>query len=378
MLWRQRKDLRESKELFRTVFDNSPVAITVADKDEKVIAWNPFAETMLDMKKEDLFNKPLPELYPPKEWRRIRAFEIRKKGMLADLEIQVYKKDGTIIDVNMSVSVLKDFNGNVTGSIGIMRDITQQKKDERRIKDSENKIRILLDNSPVAITLSDETERIISWNKYTEQLLGKSKDELWMQPVSSLYPAEEWKRIRAENIRKKGSKIYFETKALKKDGTIIDISLSVNVLKDSEGNIIGSVGILQDITEQKMDQEGFIKAKYSAEEANKSKTLFLANMSHEVRTPMNTIIGTLDLVLDSPLNDEQKENILTAKDAADNLLSLINDILDLSRVEAGKINLEMIEVNLPNIIQSVCKGLSLLAKKRDLDLAWEVDPRKTR
>ena len=116
-------------------------------------------------------------------------------------------------------------------------------------------------------------------------------------------------------------------------------------VKDEKGNVIGSVGMLQDITESKRAHEMVLQAKLAAEEANTAKSVFLAKMSHEVRTPMNAIIGMIDLTLDTPLNDEQRENLEVAKDAADNLLSLINDILDLSRAQAGKVVIEDIEIN---------------------------------
>ncbi len=370
---RVEKELIESKELFRVVFDNSAAAITVTDKDERIIAWNPFAEKMLEMNQEDLFNKPVKELYPPQEWRRLRSFRVRRKGMLSDIETQIYKKDRRLLDVHMSLSVVKDQEGKITGAIGIMRDITTQKIAERKIKESENKIRIILDNSAAAITLTDENERIVSWNSYTEHLLGFKRKDLYMKPVNTLYPDEEWAKIRAENIRKTGSKHHLETKIIHKTGRIIDIDLSINVLKDSNDRIVGSVGIMQDITEQKKVQQMLLQAKLAAEEANSAKSLFLANMSHEVRTPMSTILGMIDLTLDTRLDDEQKDNLKVAKDAADNLLGLLNDILDLSRVEAGKINLESIELNLSNVVKSVCKGLSVLARNKDLDLLWNVD-----
>lgn len=372
---RAEKDLAESKELFRMVFANSAVAIIVTDKNEKVMAWNPYAEKMLHMTKGDLFNKAFKDLFPAKEWARIRTFSSGATRIIADVETQIFDIDKHAIDVNMSMSTIKDLEGNVTGAIFIVRDIAKQKDAERKIKESENTIRIILDNSPAAITFADQNERIVSWNKFTEELLGRNKDDLHLKPVSSLYPENEWKKIISENIRKKGSQHHFETKIVRKDGKVVDVELSVNVLRDAGENLIGSVGIMQDITERKQMQEILLKAKQAAEKANQSKSMFLANMSHEVRTPMNTIMGMLDLTLDTPLNDEQKDNLKTAKDAADNLLSLLNDILDLSRVEAGKLNLETIELNLEGIIKSVCKGLSVLASKKNLEITWSLDPK---
>jgi PAS domain S-box-containing protein len=367
------KESLQSKELFKTVFNNTAAAITVADKDEKIVAWNPFTEKLLGMGQQELFNKPVEAMYPKKEWRKMRALRVRQKGILSDIETKMYKGDGALIDVSISLSILKDPAGSIMGSIGIIHDITSQKEAERRIRESESKIRIILDNSAAGITLTDEEDRIVSWNKYMEDLLGMKRKDLYLKHVSMLYPKNEWDRIRRSNIKQMGSLHHFETKARRKSGELIDVDLSINVLSDAQNNIIGSVGIIQDITKQKRIQEMLIQAKLAAEEANSAKSLFLANMSHEVRTPMNTIMGMIDLTLDTGLDGEPRENLFVAKEAAVNLLSLLNDILDLSRVEAGKINLEKIEFHLHNVIKSVIKGMSVLASEKDLKLELEID-----
>lgn len=366
------KELRSSKEMFKTLFDNTAAAITVTDADERIVAWNPFAEKMLGLTRAELFNKPVHELYQEDQWRKMRNLKMRKKGLLSGIETKLVTCTGTVLDVNVSISVLKDVNGAKQGTIGIMYDITAQKEAERRLRESENTVRVILDNSAAAITLIDSQERIVSWNKYTEELLGMKDKDLRLKPVSRLYPEEEWKKIRSENIRETGSKHHMETRVIKKNGEVIAVDLSINVLRDSQKNIIGSVGIMQDITQQKHTLEMLLQAKMVAEEANSAKSLFLANMSHEVRTPMNAIIGMLDLTLDMDLNEEQRDNLGVAKDAADNLLGLLNDILDLSRVEAGKISLENIEFHLPNVVHSVCKGLSVMARKKDLEIMVEI------
>lgn len=369
------KDLKDSKEIFQTVFNNSAVAILVVAQDDRVTAWNPFVQDMLGMDKIDLFNKPASELFTSSEWSRVQAQGVKDHGKVLESETQVYRKDGSVLDVGLSLSVIKDSEQRPLGFIAILRDMTRQKIAERKIRESEAKIRIILDHSAAAITLTDEQERIISWNRFTEDMLGMSKDDLYLKHISVLYPEEEWKKIRAEGIRKTGQRHHFETRALKKDGTVIDVDLSVNVLKDSNDGIVGSVGIMQDITEQKRVQQMLVKAKIAAEEANNSKSLFLANMSHEVRTPMNTILGLVDLTLDTQLTPEQRENLSIIKNAGDILLSLLNDILDLSRVEAGKIQLENIELNLSHIIPSICRGLEVLAKNKKLELVRDLDPK---
>jgi len=368
------KSLIESKQLFKIVFENSPSAITVADSSERIVAWNPLVEKMLGMTKADLFNQPISFLYPPKEWKRIRSLNIRHKGMLSNITTKVLRKDGALLDVSASISVLKDSDGKVIGSIGILYDVTREKQAEYQMRESENKLRIILDNSAAAITMTDEKEQIVSWNSFTEQLLGMTSEDLHLRPVSTLYPADEWKIIRSLNIRQSGFKHHMESKVIRKDGTILDVDLSVNILKDDRGKIIGSVGMLQDITERKRSDELILQAKLAAEEANNAKSVFLAKMSHEVRTPMNAIIGMIDLTLDTSLTEEQIDNLKVAKDAADNLLSLINDILDLSRAQAGKVVIEEIEINVQDIVKNVCKGLMILARNKGVDVVWCIDP----
>jgi len=367
------KDLIESKGLFQTVFNNTAAAITVTDKYEKIVAWNPFAEKMLGMDQEDLFNKPVEELYPPSEWKRLRSLNVRKKGVLSDIEAKIKKKDGDVLDVSVSISILKDLDGNIMGSIGIMNDITNLKVATRKVQESEAKVRAVLDNTAAAIIQVDSEERIVSWNKFTEKMLGAKKKDLFMRKVSSLYPRKEWQKIRSEKIRDKGAGYHIESKIIKQNGDIIDVDLSINILKDSNDKITGSVGIMQDITQRKKFQEMLVSAKLAAEQANSAKSMFLANMSHEVRTPMNAIMGMLDLTLDTELSEEQKDNLVVAKESADNLLGLINDILDLSKVEAGKISLENIEFHLHNIVRNVVKGLSVIAKDKNLKLEVDIE-----
>jgi len=367
------QQLIESKQLFNFVFEHSPAAIAITDIHGCIVSWNSLVEKMLGMTRADLFNKPISFLFLKEEWKRIRSLNIRKRGKLSNVTTKILCKDGSLLDVRLSLAALKDSKGKVIGSIGILCDISREQLALHQMHESENKLRIILDNSAAAITMTDEKERIVSWNSFAEKLFGMQPEDLHLRPISSLYTPEEWVKIRSLNIRQSGFKHHMETKAVRKDGSIIDVDLSVNILKDDQGRITGSVGMLQDITERKRSEELILQAKLAAEEANNAKSVFLAKMSHEVRTPMNAIIGMIDLTLDTTLNDEQKDNLKVAKDAADNLLSLINDILDLSRAQAGKVVVEEIEINVPDIIKNVCKGLMILARNKGVDVVWTID-----
>lgn len=247
-------ELTTLEERFQIIFENYAVAITLADDKEQIISWNKYAEELLNMDEKDLFMKSVESLYPPSEWKKIRSENIRQKGMRYKLETKMIRKNQDLLDVEISLCVLKGAEGKTVGSIGIIRDITRLKNVEKKLIESEEKYRTIFENSAVAITLTDENENIISWNKYAENLLGLKDEDLFMRPVESLYPPEEWKKIRSENIRQKGMQHHLETKIIMSNNELIDVDISLSVLKNHEGEVIGSIGVIKDITEEKKIQ----------------------------------------------------------------------------------------------------------------------------
>lgn len=236
---------------YRTIFENFTVAITLADEKERIVSWNKYAEELLNMNEKDLFLRNVKTLYPEKEWKEIREKNIRQKGMKHKMQTRMIRKNKEPLDIELSLCVLKGVHGKTVGSIGIIKDITQLKNYEKRLIETEEKYKTIFENSAVAIMLLDEKERIISWNKYTESLLGYNDKDLNLRTVETLYPSEEWKKIRSENIRKKGMQHHLETKIWTKKDKLIDVDISISVLKNHEGKIIGSIGILRDISEKK-------------------------------------------------------------------------------------------------------------------------------
>lgn len=244
-------DLVSPQEKFETIFENYSVAITLADNEERIVSWNKYTEELLNMRESDLFMKPVRSLYPPEEWQKIRQENVRQKGIRYRMETKMLRKNNPPFDVDLSICILKGCHGEIVGSVAIITDITELKKTEKELKESEKKYRTIFDNSAVAITMTDDKERIISWNKYAETLLGMNKDDLYRRPVQHLYPVSEWEKIRSQNIRQKGMQHHIETKIQKKNKEQIDVSISLSVLKNHEDKVVGSIGVIKDISDQK-------------------------------------------------------------------------------------------------------------------------------
>ena len=244
-------ELVSAQEKYETIFENYSVAITLADTEERIVSWNKYTEELLNMQENDLFMKPVSSLYPPDEWQKIRKENIRQKGIRYRIETKMFRKNVGPFDVDISLCILKGFKGEIVGSVAIIADITELKKTEKELKESEKKYRTIFDNSAVAITLTDENEKIISWNKYAETLLGMNKDDLYLRPVQDLYPVAEWQKIRSQDVRQKGMQHHLETKIIRKNNDSIDVDLSLSVLKNHEDKIVGSIGVIKDITDQK-------------------------------------------------------------------------------------------------------------------------------
>ncbi|MCM8775781.1 MAG: PAS domain S-box protein, partial [Candidatus Omnitrophica bacterium] len=350
-------EARMTQEKYRTIFENSAVAITVTNAEEKIVSWNKFAEDLLGMTPEDLYLKPVSSLYPAEDWRKIRSYNIRKKGIEPHVETQVVKKSGAVIDVELSVTVLKNTQGQILGSIGIMKDITRRKMAERALRSAEERYRTIFDNSAAAITVTDANERIVSWNKFAERFLGMGQEDLYLLPVSSLYPPEEWAKIRKLNVRKKGMQHRFETKIIKKDGTMVDADISISVLKDLDGSIIGSIGIIKDITERKA--------------LDKMKDQFVSLVSHELRTPIFVIQEGIAQLLDGivgEISDDQRKILSTALINTKRIARIVNDLLDISKIEAGRLALEREFADLMELVRGVVQGFQVRAQKKGLAL----------
>jgi len=252
-------------------------------------------------------------------------------------------------------------------------DEEKQQAEEARRK-SEERFRKLFEQSNDAIFIH-QAGRIIDVNHRACEMLGYSKEQFLTMEIADLYPDEGYtessKKINAPEGLNSIESILFETRFRKADGTVVDVEISSGII-DREKKIIQ--GIARDITERKRTEAELQKAKEEAETANRTKTEFLASMSHEIRTPMNAIIGMADLLMETQLTPEQHQYVQVFQSAGENLLIIINDIIDISKVEAGHVQLETIDFDLTDIIENICDVMSVRAHEKGLELVYSAMP----
>ena len=227
----------------------------------------------------------------------------------------------------------------------------------------------IVESSDDAIFAMSLSGTVLSWNSGAEEMYGYSAAEIVGKPASLLCPADRVPEI-AQNLErlKRGERIrHFETVRVTKDGRHIDASITVSLVKNSSGTALGAAVIARDITEQKQAREAI-------DAANRIKSQFLDNMNHEIRTPMNGILGMTELMLDTELTAEQRENLGLVKVSTESLLAAIDDILDFSEIDSGRFHLETIPFDFRESLGETMKMLGFRAQKKSLELVYEVSP----
>lgn len=234
--------------LYKTLFEQVNAAVFFLDFDGEILEANWRSCDLYGYSWKELSRMSITSFFlEDYDWSSFQE-ELSSKGGL-NFESKNVRKDKTEFPVEVSTSLFSVDGKPVI--LALIRDITERKKAEEELKASEQRYRTIFENSAVSIMLTDRNEKIVSWNKYTEEMLGLKKEDLLNKHVKTIYPEEEWLKIRAENVREKGSQHHLETKMIKKNGSLIDVDISVTVLKDSDGKPEGSIGVIRDISDRK-------------------------------------------------------------------------------------------------------------------------------
>ncbi|MDH3360512.1 MAG: ATP-binding protein, partial [Desulfobulbaceae bacterium] len=216
------------------------------------------------------------------------------------------------------------------------------------------------------------------WSERIAPLFGYSSGALetsYANFVEAIHPDDRERVTNAVNACvEKDEKYDIEHRVIWPDGTVRWLLERGDVIRDIKGNPTRMLGVVQDITSRKELEQGIISAKEEAEQAAQAKSTFLANMSHEIRTPMNAVVGLTDVVLETQLTPEQREHLTTVRSSANALLTLINDILDISKLESGKLTLETTMFHLPRTMKDILQTFRITAREKALELNLRIQP----
>jgi PAS domain S-box-containing protein len=366
--------LESSEERYRKLVELSPITIIML-QDEKVLYINDAGVKLFGATNaSELVGKAILEFVHP-DYREIINKRI-KSGYAGEraslLEEKLIRLDGSILDVEVATAPIT-YQSKPAVQI-LIHDVSVRKAAEKALRASEEKYRTLIENMHEGVMIVDNDDMIQFVNKRlcemfgyeTGELLGKAGHELFSWPEGA-------NRTRRKLLRVGKDAMRYEMQMLKKSGEAIWVHVSA-VPMGGPDKRRGAFGIFSDITSHKHALSEQRRAKEAAEMANRAKSQFLANMSHEIRTPMNVIIGMTDLAMDGTLSQEHEEYLTMVKDSAYSLLGLLNDILDISKIEADKMELELIGFSLHDIVEQTLAPLRLRAQQKNLKFTTTVQP----
>jgi len=310
-------------------------------------------------------------------------------------ELEIVKERGiSIIDGDVTAFMLDILEKLKRDRTELQHYLERQTRLYESLEQSREYLNKVLNTSADMIVVADREGYITDCNTAAEKMLGYGRDELIGTKASDYWYSPEERMETAERLEREESISNYETRLKRKDGRLIDISLSISLLRDDSNRVIGTVGVSKDITEKKRYEEELKAlnerleekvlertreleaANRELEKSNKLKSQFIANMSHELRTPLNSIIGFSETLLEMPvggLNEKQERYIRNIHTSGKHLLQLINNILDLAKIEAGRLSLYHEEFLLRPVIEEAVSIVEMLARKKNITIHHDID-----
>jgi PAS domain S-box-containing protein len=360
------KALKNAKQEKEVILDSLVEHVIHHDKEMKILWPNRAACESAGLTREELIGRHCYEIWPQRsdpcpDCPVLKAVETDQPQ-----EVQKSTPDGKMWFIRGYP--VRDILGNAVGGVEVTLDVTERQRAQEELRESEEKYSKLFRYSNDAIFLHDLEGNILDVNQKVLDLFGYTKKEILSLKISDLHPPQMQDKCRwAFDKISEDEFVAFEIGFQKRNGKVFTAEVSSSLFGIGGKKVIQ--GIVRDITERKRAEAIMRKTKEKAEEANRLKSQFLANMSHEIRTPMNAVIGMTDITLDTNLTDEQRDYLNTVKLSARALLELLNDILDLSKIEADKIEIENIDFDLRVTVEGVVDTLAPKASAKGLELA---------
>ncbi len=399
-LKRAERELRSSEERYRQLIDNIRMGIALVDCDHNIITANAAMAAMVGHTPDSLTGRKCYHLFQQRtsECERCPGQRCVRSGRTEESAAVTHRPDGTRFSTRVRAFPVRDAAGQVTGFIEVVEDVTEQEAAQQAVRRSEEQFRMLFENANDAIVWVDPASgAIVNCNLAAEGLLHKKRHEIVGRHASDMHPPAM--RAYYEELLRPGfhtdDSVDREAQVITGDGAIKEVQVALSIAPTENGQIVQA--ILRDVTAQRRAQaalresnsrlvgalererrvkteleaamEQLAAATQTAQQANQAKSEFLANMSHEIRTPMTAILGFADALQDPTLGHaEQLEAIRTIQRNGNYLLNILNDILDISKIEAGKLEMEHIPVRVVDLAAEVQSLMHVRADAKGLRL----------
>ncbi|WP_303831624.1 PAS domain-containing hybrid sensor histidine kinase/response regulator [Asticcacaulis taihuensis] len=360
-----KKGFENAEGYLAAIIDSSDDAIVAKTLDGIITAWNRSAERIFGFSAGEAVGQHISLIIPEDrlDEEYIILGKVKAGHRVDHFETIRRAKDGTLIDITLTVSPILADDGRIIGASKVARDIRTAKSAERLSA----YLAAIIESSDDAIVSKNLDGMITSWNPSAERIFGYSAEEAIGKHISLIIPQDMIDEEYAILGRvKAGERVdHFETIRRAKNGDLLNISLTVSPIRDGAGRIVGASKVARNITEQKRTIQALA-------EASKRKDEFLANMSHELRTPLNAIIGLTHLLSHTETLTPKGQQFLTMiGQSSDSLLALINDLLDFSKAEAGSFQFERVDFHLMELVERVVLMQESAVNEKGLTLSVE-------
>jgi PAS domain S-box-containing protein len=372
------RSLDRGDERFRLLVDSvEDYAIVLLDPAGNVVTWNVGAERIKGYREADIVGRHC-SLFYPEPVRRAGKCEYElgtaaRQGRFEDEGWRV-RSDGTLFWANVVITALRDSQGKHIGFAQVTRDLSERRRAEEALRQSEERFRLLVDNvTDHAIYMLDASGKVVTWNSGAERIKGYRAAEIVGKHVSRFFPNEDEDAARKmlENALRAG-RIEDEGYRVRKDGSRFWASVVVTALRDPNARVIGFAVVTRDLTHRRMaEDERILLAQ--AQEANRVKDEFLATVSHELRTPLNAILGWANILTGERVWDvgTLTKGLAVIRRNAQIQAKIIEDILDVSRIITGKLKIETQIVNLADVVRDAIEVVRPSFEQKGVDLLVE-------
>ncbi len=373
--------MRADEEQFRLMVDAvKDYALLMLNPEGYVVSWNAGAERIKGYKADEIIGKHFSCFYTPEDKARGHPAEVLERASRAgkhEEEGWRMRKDGSRFWAHLVLTAIRDEQGTLRGYAKVTRDITERKQNEEALRQSEQRFTLAFEHAAIGMALVSLEGRWLKVNAAVCKLSGYSAEELMQQTFQEITHPDDLD-LDLANVRKlvagEINSYRMEKRYFRKDGQIVWVLLGVSLARDKENRPLYFISQIEDITEQKEAMARQVELTAKAQAAERAKSEFLAIMSHEIRTPMNGVIGMTGILADTELNEMQRDCVRTITSSGESLLAVINDILDYSKIEVGRMEMESRSFNLRECVEEALDLFATQIRLKNLEVAYLIAP----